>query len=260
MTDLHIHTSISHDSKENAENYVLRAIAQSEKYLGFAEHLDGDGANLPPDLERYDEIIKNLKIKYPDVGILKGIELGFADTAAALYRKILAENDFDYAILSVHTLPGRGDCYYPSFYNGWSARQSYEAYLQAVLGSARADLDFHIIGHLGYISRYAPYVNQPLAYKDFKELFDRILLSIIERGICLEINTSAGGLDRTFVTETRILERYIELGGKDFTFGSDAHGVSRYGQNASAVKEFLLSHGINHICRFEKRLKIYEPI
>ena len=267
MTDLHLHTRFSHDSEETAENYVLAAKARGYKSLGFTEHydydvfLDGGFNECPlPDLSAYSQVISDLSEKYPEIKILKGIELGYSADAAENYKELLQSGNFDYAILSVHTVKGRGDCYFPRFFDGLSKKQAYEAYFKAVLESVRSDINYQIAGHLGYIERYAPYKEKRVIYAEFSNVLDEILKEIILRGKCLEINTSAKGTGRITVPDLEIIERYLLLGGKNFSLGSDAHSVSRFAENFSAVKDLLVSLGVTHTCLFEKGVLFKEEL
>lgn len=266
MTDLHLHTLFSHDSEEQAENYVIAAINAGAASLGFSEHYDYDvclegGDECPlPDLSAYSEKISALKAEYPAIKILKGVELGFSPDAVPHYNKLLKEGNFDYSILSVHTVKGRGDCFFPKFFEGLSLREAYGAYFKAVLESVRSDINYNIVGHIGYVERYAPYADKRIAYGEFADILDEILKVIISRDKCLEINTSAKGTDGITLPNTEIIDRYIALGGKNFSLGSDAHSAKRYAENFSAVKSLLLSRGITYTCRFEAGKNIKEKI
>lgn len=266
MTDLHIHTNFSFDSEESMERYVRVALARGDGALGFTEHcdydavLDGEKDHPLPDWKGYFAEVGRLKNAFPQIGILKGVELGYRAEALPHYRSLLDENDFDYAIMSVHTLKGRGDCYYPRFYRDLDKERAYNEYLRAVSESVNADVDFQIVGHIGYVARYAPYKENRLTYHEFAELIDEILRAVIARGLCLEINTSVKGTGTPFVTDTTVLERYIALGGTNFTFGSDAHLSVRYREGAETVRNFLLARGIGEIFRFEKRKPIKEKL
>lgn len=255
MIDMHVHTSLSYDSSESAENYIRAAIGAGEEFLGFAEHYDYDdylcgGDASPCDLTELERRTRELNLKYPRVKVLKGIELGYSKPAVARYKEILKQ-PFDYAILSVHTLEGRGDCYYPAFFKGLTKEQAYGAYLNAVLDSVRSPLDYQIVGHIGYVSRYAPYADRLLKYRDFSVLFDEIFREIISRGACLELNTSADGTGLDFLPDREAADAYVALGGRNFTFGSDAHSVKNYMRGCASVREYLLSRGIDNICYFE---------
>ncbi len=259
MTDLHIHTRFSFDSEEDPAAYVTAAEEHEEVSLGFAEHydydayLDGEKGQLA-DIWQYIVETDKLKTASPVI-IFKGVELGFRKKAVRKYQEI-AKYPLDYLIMSVHTVKGRGDCYYPEFFTGLTKEQAYTKYLETVLESVQCDVDFQILGHLGYVARYAPYEDKKLQYKDFPELIDKILTKLIERGISLEINTACRGLEGPFVTDVSILERYIELGGDDFTYGSDAHKTEDYQRGADAAVDFLISHGITHVNIYEKKQKL----
>ncbi len=263
MTDLHLHSSISFDSDEAAGNYLKAAAARGDTALGFSEHYDYDvaldgGGHPLPDLSAYSSQICRLSAEYPAIKVLKGVELGYAVEAEPHYRALVAEGGFDYVIMSLHTLKGRGDCYFPEFYRGLTRDQAYGAYLRALLNSVLSDVSFQIVGHIGYVARYAPYPDKRLEYSDFPGLFDEILRTIIARGLSLEINTKGKGGE--FATDLSVLERYIALGGNNFTFGSDAHSVERYKDGADRVCAFLKTHGIDYICRYEKGERVKEKI
>ena len=266
MYDLHLHSDLSYDSKENLENYIKAARKKGNVCIGFAEHYDLDRSLDPheketpalADLKKYSETVSLLRETHADVKILKGLELGWSRAALPYYRKIIDENDFDYAILSVHAADGRGDCYFPAYFEGRDRKEAYSEYLGLVAESVTSDLDYQIVGHLGYVARYAPYGNKRLVYNEFPYLFDIILKEIIERGKCLELNTSCTG--ETFVTDVSILKRYIELGGRYFSFGSDAHSEEKLGYGYDEAVCFLKENGINFICGFEKKKIIEEKI
>lgn len=264
MTDLHIHTNFSFDSKEPTESYVRAAAARGDIALGFSEHCDYDvflesgERERVPDFKAFFAELDRLTPIYPAVKVLRGVELGYAEDALSFYRKIASEYDFDYAIMSIHTLKGRGDCYHRGFYEGWSKAQAYGAYLSALRDAVRSDADFQIVGHVGYVGRYAPYEDKRLVYAEFPRLFDDIIDAMIARGLCLELNTKGvGGVSEI---DLDFIERYLARGGKNFTLGSDAHALTRYRDGAEAVRQFLLAHGVEEICRFERRRLIREKL
>jgi len=256
IVDLHIHTKFSQDSKEELENYIVQAIKYGHKFLGFSDHYDYDYIldNLPitlPDLREYENKISSLKEKFSDkIIILKGIEFGYCKQAEAYYTDLINNNNFDYVISSLHTLKGRGDCYFANFFNNKSKKEAFDDYLDGVLQSVNANFNYQIIGHIGYVARNAPFEDKKLYYSEFADKIDAILKAIINRGVALEINSSVGKSGATFTPDCDIISRYVELGGKNITFGSDAHKLERYFYNADKVKGFLRSLGINQVCYF----------
>lgn len=260
MTDLHIHTQLSYDSEERAENYIERAVSGKEGYIGFCEHYDLDvRGQSPADPEKLIERRDRLNSAQKEVETLCGLEFGYGAGAVEEYKK-LCSLPLDYLMMSVHTVKGRGDCYFPEFFKGLDREQAYKSYLGAVYESVCADIDYQIVGHLGYVTRYAPYADKSLAGREFAAIVDGILREIISRGAALEINSKAKGACDTVLPERKIIERYISLGGKNFTYGSDSHKAEYYGVNAPAVSELLLSLGVTEICRFKRKKPIREKL
>ncbi len=248
MTDLHMHTFFSHDGRESAENYVIRAIETGKKRIGFSEHYDydcfvnGDGTSLCS-LSDYRREIERLKEKYAGkIEILFGIEFGYDEKAVEHYRKLISDYNFDYVINSVH-LVGKRDCYFNEYCQSRTKRQAYTMYLEKVLESVRVDYPYQIVGHIGYPVRYAPFEDKKMPYEEYADLFDEILKEIISRGVFLELNTSTKGVTE-FLPDKDVVKRYIELGGKKFTYGSDAHDLKRFYEKEENVKTFLKERGM----------------
>ncbi len=260
MIDLHLHSSFSFDSGEVQENYIKKAILNGDKILGFSEHYDYDsvlrGIDLGlADCEKYRQNIQILSKKYPQIKALYGIELGYSERTVEHYQKLLNRVNFDYVILSIHALDGIGDFYGQKPFEILGVEIAYEEYLKAVLNSVKSQLDFQIIAHLGYCERYCRDKNARITDSRYFGLIDEILTEIIKRDKCLEINTSI--TDGEFLPDARIVKRYIELGGKNFTFGSDAHTADRYLDKSVAVKKFLKSNKIDKLCYFVNKKKYF---
>lgn len=265
MIDIHLHTRFSFDSKEEPENFIGKANSLGIKSLGFSEHYDYDafldGADISLcDVPAYAAYLNKLRENYPDTEILFGIELGYSPAAEEEFRKLTNRYPFDYVINSVHTLPGRGDCYYPRFFDGITLRQAYTDYFNAVLASVKADYDYQIVGHIGYVSRYCKGENALIKYYDYSEIFDEILKEIIKRDKCLEINTSTGEANCDFFPDKDIIIRYLQLGGEKLSFASDAHSAEKYRKGADKVKQFLSAEGVSELCYFKNRQCLFYKI
>ena len=115
ITDLHIHSTFSYDSKSPAEDYVIAAVARGDKMIGFSEHYDydcklcGKAENAPLcDLESYKNEVNRLREKYEEhIKILFGIEFGYDKRATEVYGELSEKYKFDYAINSVHYITER---------------------------------------------------------------------------------------------------------------------------------------------------------
>ena len=70
VIDCHVHTDLSFDSREPMENYVRNAALNGDEYFITTEHFDlesriMDGEDIAADLDRQQQIIKELNEKYP---------------------------------------------------------------------------------------------------------------------------------------------------------------------------------------------------
>ncbi len=262
MIDIHLHTRFSFDSSETPENYIERARNLGVDVLGFSEHYDYDayldGAEdvTLADIKSYVNYVNGLHGKIGDTQLLCGVEFGYRAEAVEKYRDLTDEYPFDYVINSVHTLKDRGDCYHDSFFEGKSTEECYRDYFKAVLESVKADYDYQIIGHLGYVSRYRKGKDARIVYARYAELIDEIFKEIIARDKCLEINTSVGCSGAEFLPDCDAIKRYVDLGGKMLSFGSDAHSAQNYLKNAQKLKDFLKSIGVNELYYYKNRLPV----
>ncbi|MGN1060640.1 MAG: histidinol-phosphatase HisJ family protein [Candidatus Coproplasma sp.] len=259
MVDVHIHTKFSFDSKEEPENYLNKAIGLNVKTIGFSEHYDYDAyldgakdVNLA-DLDSYINNIGKLKKDYPKLEILQGIEFGYRKEALPKYKELLQHYPIDYVINSLHTLPNRGDCYHDDFFEGKPLKDSYFEYFKGVLESVYADYDYQIIGHIGYVCRYRKGDGSKINYADFADILDEILRAVIAKDKCLEINTSCGIGGCTFLPDKDVIARFINLGGKLISFGSDAHVAENYFKNAQTLKDYLKEVGVKELYYYKNR-------
>lgn len=183
------------------------------------------------------------------------MECGFSIASQNDYAMLLKDKDFDIILNSVHSIDGI-DCYYPEFFEGKSKKQAYEEYLIAILNSVRANFDYDVITHIGYVCRKAPFEDVSMNYGDFQDLLDCILQEIIKKGVSLELNTNNKGTNTNFLPYSSIVDRYIELGGEDFTYGSDAHRIDRICDKFDCVKDYLLSKNKKYLNIYKNRQKI----
>ena len=259
LPDYHIHTSFSPDSQMDPEVAVRAAIAKGVTNLCFTEHMD-----LGHHMEMYDktpnfagmnEAIFRLREKYPEITIGKGIEAGYIPETAEQTAKILAEQSFDYVLLSTHCVDGM-DCGVPESKRGQDKETAYKRYLEAVYVSVTDDRltpYYDCVGHIGYIAKGLHYKDNAFPYELFPELFDQILIEIIKRGKGIEVNTS--GIERGghVFPHPDIIRRYKELGGRIITIGSDAHKEQNVGAYVKETVEIMNEVSFEEITLFQKK-------
>ncbi len=260
ICDLHTHSYFSPDGHATLEEMVQGASSCGIAYYGITEHFDLDflskrhceaGGRVfsTTDPAQYFPAARKLQraAETPGFHMFVGAEFGFCpdpEVQRALCG-IAEQYAPDYIINSVHIIDGN-DVYFHDFYRGKNKKEAYTCYLKRVLESLGADYPYEIVGHVGYPSRNAPYLHRAMRYRDFPELIDAILNTIIEKDKILEVNGSAVGAG-DFLPGTDILARYYALGGRKISYGSDAHGPSRLCQGREKAVAALKEIGFTHL-------------
>ena len=134
-------------------------------------------------------------------------------------------------------------------------------YFDEVHRAIRSEL-FDTIGHLDFVKRYLmPHVT-PAQLAAAPELYEPLLVSLVETGTALEVNTS--GL-RQVARETYppgpIVERYRLLGGTAVSAGSDAHRNSAFTAGLEAGYGVVAAAGFRHLAvrRGGRRVEVTLP-
>ncbi len=261
LTDVHTHSDFSADGKAPLAEMVARAKALGLGYLGVSEHfdfeylaetivIDGKLITGTTDAAAYFSEIRRLQKTQNGNGftLLAGAEFGYhpADECIRAYLGIERDYAPDFVVNSVHTVDGT-DAWFPSYFEGKSKERAYRRYLETVRESLDAPYSYDIVGHLGYVSRNAPYADRKIRYADFPALYDDILRTVIAKRKILEVNTSSRGAGSDFLPDTDVLARYYALGGRKISFASDAHEPTRILYGRDKVAEALKKIGFTHI-------------
>lgn len=260
LTDVHTHSAFSEDGKSPLSEMVAEANRKNMTYYGVSEHFDydyivfglgykGRPVTRTTDAAAYFAEARRLQREYAGkMRLLVGGEYGFADDERCfeIYGKLTDGYQPDFIVNSVHTADGY-DCYDPAYFTGKSKEYAYSRYLEQVRKSLEAPYPYDIVGHIGYVSRNAPYGDRKLRYEDFSELCDDVLKTVVLKGKILEANSSARGAGSDFLPDTDLLTRYYELGGRLVSFGSDAHGTARIAEKRELVIAALQKIGFTHL-------------
>lgn len=268
LFDLHVHTSYSVDADKSAENSLLSKARYAKRSghpgLAFTDHFD---ANLVMDgLEPHDS--ESIRC---DIGlaqdelcdgtfrIMNGIELGaqryFEDFCGAEILKY----DYDMVISSVH-IPGADNrnLLSKAELDKWSDKEItdvFELYLDDLVYTAR-HCDFDILAHITYPMRYFRRFERDglVPIEKYSDIFDEIFKALILRGKALEVNTSGlrQGHGETY-PNVQLIRRYIQLGGKLFTLGSDSHFPFDMFSDFEEIANMLEGLGAKYLCFFENR-------
>ena len=260
--DYHTHTNHSFDGLATIDQMIQQAIALGLEEYAITDHLDfsyPDQRVLSPrGIDANVKLIEQARDKYSDkIKILVGVEFGLRPDLAEAGAKIAENYDFDIIIGSMHEI-NEIDFYLPNLYRGRTQREVFSLYFENMLDTIKACDCFDVLGHIGYVERYArrhmggQVVD--LKYADYADIIDEILKAIINKNKGIEINTSgyAYGLRRTH-PQADIVRRYRELGGEIITVGSDTHHPDNVGGSFDKAQAVLEEAGFAHITRFRNR-------
>ena len=254
--DCHTHTKFSADSTMGPRF----ALEQAER-LGigiiFTDHFDFNFPNPKYDF-KFDpkQYFKEYEPYRRDGSRLRlGVELGLREDSREANANFLKQGNFDMAIGSIHLIDDT-DIYDRFCYEGRPKAEVYREYFRSMAQEASVQ-DFDTLGHIDYIARAATYENPEIDYGTFHGEIDLVLMTIIERGILLELNTRRLGSVRAMKELAPVFTRYKKLGGKYVTIGSDAHKSSAIGEYFDRANSFINEIGLRQAIFNRRQL---EPI
>lgn len=274
LYDNHNHSQFSFDGgRTSVGKTVNSAIGKGLAGVCFTDHCD---FFVPPMKAKYEEYVtevfdveaRNAEIdkvnaKCPqDFHVFKGIEIGVQKSERDKIAAHLEKYSFDEIIASVHYLDDT-DPFWGGYYEGKTWRYAYGHYLETLYDEMVWLGDrFDIMGHYDYVTRYAPYPECSILYKDFPDILDSMLRYLAENGKALEINTKTyqDFKGRTPVLDKNILMRYRELGGEIISLGSDSHDADRVGFNFERAAALVSRCGFRYLAHFDKRKPVMLPI
>lgn len=257
MKDCHVHTNISHDGISKIEEYIKIAKEKHVDEITFTEHWD-DYAGVSSKLKTLDvSKYREEYLKYKNDTILKtnfGIEVGLQPDIVEKVENMINEYPFDFVIGSSHITCKKDMAMDKSFFEGLTRREAYLKYFREVLENIKLYNEFDIYGHIDYVVRYGGYSEKKIEYKEFNEILDEILISLIKKDKGIEINTS--GIRYKLGSphpNIDILKRYKELGGKIITIGSDAHKADDLAKDFDLAIDILENVGFKEIAVYHCR-------
>lgn len=261
MFDFHMHTTVSYDGHNSAEEMAAAAAAAGLKEICFTDHLDYDPLGLDPNMtfatEDYNAAYDGLSV--PGVKIRRGFEFGMLPDNRSTFREDAQRRHFDFVLGSVHFVDGL-DIYLPPYWQTRTVEQAERSFLEHTLECVTTHDEFDVLAHLTYISKTRAHpTHTPLVMENYQSLVDEILRTLAQKGKGLEVNTS--GIDRCgcFLPEAAFVQRFKELGGKIVTVGSDAHTTDRVGQYCMDACA-MLKDIFGYVCTFEDRDPIFHTL
>ncbi|HOI34715.1 MAG: histidinol-phosphatase HisJ family protein [Mesotoga infera] len=238
MIDLHNHSNFSPDSNATQNEIVEKAIEKNLLVIGISDHDDLD-TSFPysfrlRDPAGYLENLSLLKSNSP-IKVLSGLEVGIGSS-----YNTPPDGEFDYFIYSVHSIPGINDL---EIDNIWTL------YLEESLEAIKGLTGPGFFGHIDFLRRYIKGHRE----LDNPALLDELLRKLAKSDIGIEINTSGWRAPYNEPTpQPWIIERYLRMGGRYITIGSDSHRACDVGSHVEKALSLLLDLGVREIFYCEK--------
>lgn len=249
--DSHSHSEWSWDARLGAmEDSCRQALASGLPAIAFTEHVDLVRWTLPPDeraamlarrperapwfddagrlvlppldVAGYLECVERCRLRFPELSILTGVELGEPHWFAVEVTKLLETGRFERVLGSLHSLELDGshvpvDIHFRAQPAGSMAlTELTQVYLARTLEMVESDAPFEVLAHVDYAIRGWPGGAAAFAPETFEDELRSVLRALSRSGRALEINTR-------LPLHPRIVHWWREEGGRAVSFGSDAH-------------------------------------
>lgn len=244
--DYHLHADFSADSKMKLENLLPLAIKLGYNELAVTEHLDLHPRELTvygiPPLYKYKNLIQHFRIKYPELKLHFGIEVGDFQEVKHIAIPILEMMNFELVIGSVHFIQDHINVAVPL--KETLSAEAVTEYYEKNLALIRT-CPVQVLAHLGVYKRY--YLEQP-DEAHCLPVIHVIMEELINRDIALEINLSC--LRKPYgqlIPEPDYLALYKDLGGKLVTIGSDSHELEHFDSNYQVALDAMHQYGFEHL-------------
>lgn len=259
LTDVHTHSRFSHDGVDALADMLVAAYGKGLAFYGVSEHFDYDlreevKGEYDIDAEAYFCAARRLQAEYAGrMNVLVGAEFGYSDdeNVWGRYASVCEKYRPDFVVNSIHSLNGRDYYSRLPFHDEKGETlpkdEVYRRYIRLVSDSLDVPYPYDIVGHFGYLMRYAPYAARQMRYAEFADEIDEMLRKMIDKGKILEVNSSAKGLEELTLPYGDVIKRYFELGGRKVSFASDAHGVERVAHHRAEVIKILKEIGFTYV-------------
>ena len=172
ITDVHTHSTYSFDGKTDLQDMLKTALAKGVAFYGVSEHFDYDaylfrGDPVGTDAEEYFHGARHLQEDFEGcMNVFIGGEFGYSQDARVqkFYQDLQEKYRPDFVVNSVHALDGNDYYHQKPFYQTDETgkeilrdkKEVYKEYLRLIRRSLDAPYSYDIVGHIGYLTRYAP--------------------------------------------------------------------------------------------------------
>lgn len=255
--DQHVHSYYSFDSEQTIEEYIEKALDLGLSNFVLTDHLDlnyiSTGKDLDFNIENQHKELDKLQGIYPQIQILKGVEIGYVKTEIDRIKKILNDHKFDLINYSIHE-DGKIDYYYKDKFLENGIKNVLNHYFDNIIEALDAGIDFDVLCHFDYGFKTAYLIDKTQQISNYEDKIIPIFKRIIEMDKCLEINVKV----QSFINDEHtnyVLNLYSRLGGKNITLSSDAHEVNCFYEQFDHYLGLIKKAGFDHLNYFVNRVR-----
>ena len=249
--DTHNHSYHSMDGSMSVRE-AIRAAEKENRGIIFTDHNDFSIDEDKDNVLDMDSYMKS-KEKYRSDTVLFGIEVGMTEGCIDRSSNLIKNYDFDYVLGGVHNVGVLS--VYGEFRKGINSLISNEKYLETNREMAMTH-DIDSLAHIDYATRVSKMNPPEILLESYEEYYNRLFEALLDRGICLELNTRRLSSKKAVEDLMPIYRRYKEIGNKYITLGSDAHVSSAVGRNFNEAIEMAEEIGLI-IVHFKNRKMEY---
>ena len=255
--DQHVHSYYSFDSEQPIEEYLKKAEELGLSYFVLTDHCDlnylDQNKDLFFDIDKQFKELKALQEKYPNIKILKGIEIGYKPNEINRINSIIKDNQFDLINFSLHE-SDKIDYYFAEEYKKHGIIETLNLYFKRELEAIESFKDYDVFCHLDYGFKTAYLIDQNLSIDKYENELSKIMKVLIKDEKALEINLKVQEVLPIKHTKY-ILNLYKSLGGKYLTLSSDAHELDKFRLHFDKYIKIIKDSGFDNLVYFVNRNK-----
>ncbi len=267
--DTHLHTVYSPDAQPDAllDAYCAAALQRGIGELAITDHVDFDPlapAYAFSSFEERERDVREAAARWAAEGLAVrfGVELTYERRYEDDIRDWLRSHPHDFVIGSVHS--GPASLYEPdrvaAFVAGKSLAEATAPYFDEVAAAAQSGL-FDSLGHLDVVKRWLVPHFMPDAFAAQPELYEPSLRALVDSGTALEVNASGlRQLPRESYPTAAVVARYLELGGRAVTIGSDAHRIEWFAYGLGEAYRLAKGVGLTTLAFRRGDNRVWVPI
>lgn len=266
-----MHTkAFSSDASQTIEELIKAAKDLGIANISITEHYDMDYPHKDEiftfDLKEYGKVFPSwraLSAENNGPSLNMGIEIGWQPHLNERIKDTVATLPFDTVILSNHLFRGI-EIFYSTECAHIPRKDRNKEYIRTLVRMCTELDDYDILAHYDYINRYIDNKESAVFYKDCPEEFDKLFDVLITKEKALEINTSSINSQilkgsSYVMPDPELIRRYIAMGGKLITIGSDAHKSENIGIHFEKTAKYLKALGVSEIYYYKNREPISDP-